>query len=381
MNIGFACTWLKNRKKTWSYIPYSLFTSLEKIDGIELYDLDLSGRAAELFINKLLNIKYHQGKLKSKYKFSTTYLRILEENLINKIKTAQGLYAIIEIGDIGLVEDTPFYLYQDLSLDLIIKYFQEHNGHVPGWELLNLQDLYKRKEWQMKVYEKCAGVFTMSRWLSDSLIRDTGLLPEKIHVVNAGVNVKPVVTNIVIEPNSKKDKIILFIGRRFFRKGGKLVVKAFQLLRKSYSSNIKLIIAGPQSWPLREKIPEGIIFLGDATWETLRKYYMIADVFCMPSYFEGFGIVFAESLSYGIPCIGRNIQAMPEIITPGVNGYLLNKEDEEQLAILLVNVLEDAEMKSRVEKMSKNYKDYYSWDRIAGDMIEVIKNEQMKNKI
>ena len=69
---------------------------------------------------------------------------------------------------------------------------------------------------------------------------------------------------------------------------------------------------------------------------------------------------------------------MPEIITPGVNGYLLNKEDEEELAMLLVKVLEDDVMKNRVDKMSKSYKDYYSWDRIAGDMIEVIKNEQIK---
>ena len=282
------------------------------------------------------------------------------------------------MGDIGKVVDIPFYLYQDLSLDLIIKYFQDNNGHVPGWELFNLQDFYKRKEWQMKVYEKCAGVFAMSRCLADSLIRDTGLLPEKVHVVNAGINVKPIATDIVIEPKSKKDKIILFVGRCFFRKGGSLVVKAFKLLRKNYSSNIKLVIAGPKSWPLREKIPEEIIFLGDASWKTLRKYYMTADVFCMPSYFEGFGIVFAESLSHGIPCIGRNIQAMPEIITPGVNGYLLNNEDEEELAMLLVKVLEDDEMKNRVEKMSESYKEYYSWDRIAEDMIEVIKNKQIK---
>ena len=375
MNIGFACIWLKNRKRTWSYIPHSLFASLEKIDGLELYDLDVSGRGTKSFINKLLNIKYYQGKAKSKYKFSTPYLRMLEENLLNKVKTTQGLDAIIEIGDIGKVEDIPFYLYQDLSLDLIIKYFQENNGRVPGWELFNLKDFYKRKEWQMKVYEKCAGVFAMSRWLADSLIRDTGLLPEKVHVVNAGINVKPIATDITIEPKSKKDKIILFIGRHFFRKGGRLVVKAFKLLRKNYSSNIKLVIAGPKSWPLREKIPEGIIFLGDASWETLKKYYMMVDVFCMPSYFEGFGIVFVESLSYGIPCIGRNIQAMPEIIIPGVNGYLLNNEDEEELAILLIRVLEDDEMKNRVETMSKSYKDYYSWDRIAEDMLEVIKNE------
>lgn len=376
MNIGFACIWLKNRKRTWSHIPRSLFTSLEKIDSIELYDLGVSDRSTKLFFNKLLNVKYCQGRVKSKYKFSTTYLRTLEGNLINKVKTIQDLDAIIEMGDIGITEDIPFYLYQDLSLDLIIKYFQENNGYVPGWELFNLQDLYKRKEWQMKVYEKCAGVFTMSRWLADSLIRNTGLFPEKVHVMHAGINVKPITEHLPVKPGNNKDKIIFFVGRHFFRKGGSLVVKAFKLLRKNYSSNLKLVIAGPELWPLREKIPKGIIFLGDASWETLRKYYMTADVFCMPSYFEGFGIVFVESLSHGIPCIGRNIQAMPEIITPGVNGYLLNSDSIDELAELIIKTIEDNKMKSDVERMSKSYQDYYSWDRIAADMIRIITHDQ-----
>jgi len=351
---------------------------LEKIDDVNVFDLDVSDRGSKLFINKVLNIKLLQGKVRSKHKFSKTYLRILERNLINKLKKTKNLDAVIEMGDIGITEDIPFYLYQDLSLDLIIKYFQENNGHVPGWELFNLEDLYKRKEWQMKVYKKCAGVFTMSRWLTDSLIRDTGLLPEKVYVVNAGINVKPITNDYFVESRNKKEKIILFIGRCFFQKGGSLVVKAFKFLRKNYSPNIKLVIAGPKSWPLREKIPEGIIFLGDTSWETLRKYYMMTDVFCMPSYFEGFGIVFLESLSHGIPCIGRNIQAMPEVITPGVNGYLLNNEDEEELAMLLVKVLEDDEMKNRVEKMSKSYQDYYSWNRVASDIIKIIESNQNK---
>lgn len=123
MNIGFACAWLKNRKRTWSHVPHSLYKSLEKIDDVNVYDLDVSVSGTISFICKLLNIKYYQGKVKSKYKFSTTYLRILEKNLKNKLKEIKDLNAIIEMGDIGIAEDIPFYLYQDLSLDLIIKYF------------------------------------------------------------------------------------------------------------------------------------------------------------------------------------------------------------------------------------------------------------------
>ena len=138
MNIGFACNWLKNRKRTWSHVPYSLFKSLEKLDDVKLYDIDVSERDGKLFFIKLLNIKFYQGKMKSKYKLSTTYLKMLEENLKNKLQKIKNLDAIIEMGDIGTTEDIPFYLYQDLSLDLIIKYFQENSGYVPGWELFNL---------------------------------------------------------------------------------------------------------------------------------------------------------------------------------------------------------------------------------------------------
>ena len=197
-------------------------------------------------------------------------------------------------------------------------------------------------------------------------------------MVNAGINVKPVTNDYSVESRGKKDKIILFIGRCFFQKGGSLVTEAFKLLRKDYSPNIKLVIAGPKSWPLIGEIPEGVIFLGDASWEIIRECYITADVYCMPSYFEGFGIVFTESLSHGVPCIGRKIQAMPEIIKPGVNGYLLNNESVEELAKLIIKVLEDDKMKSRVKKMSKDYKDYYSWDRVASDMVRIIKTDQIK---
>ena len=87
----------------------------------------------------------------------------------------------------------------------------------------------------------------MSKCLADSLIKDTGLLSEKVHVVNTGINVKPITDYLPVKSRNHKNKIILFVGRCFFRKGGSLVVKAFKLLRKNYFSNIKLVIAGPES--------------------------------------------------------------------------------------------------------------------------------------
>lgn len=377
MNIGFACIWLKDRKRTRSHTAYSLFKSLQELDDANVYDLDASLKGSALFFHKLSNMIVHQDKLKSKYNFSKRYLKSLERNLLHEIQKIKDIDAIIETADIGTIKEIPFYLFQDLSLDVLIKYFQEYNHPAPGWEIFDLDDLYKRKEWQMRIYDQCAGVFAESKWLADSLVEDTGISPEKVHVVDLGINVKPELTYHSFGEKSKQDKTIFFIGRDFFRKGGHLVVKAFKLLRKNYSKNIKLIIAGPKSWPLTGKIPEGVQYIGDASWKIIQQYFKASDVFCMPSYFEGgYPIVFPESLSFGIPCIGRNIQGMSEITKPGVNGYLLNNDSIDELVELLIKVIEDDKMKSDVGRMSKSYQDYYSWDRVASDMIRIITHNQ-----
>ena len=379
MNIGFGCIWLKNRKRTRSHTAYSLFKSLRELDDVNVYDLDVSLKGSALFFHKLSNMVVHQGKLKSKYNFSKRYLKSLEGNLLHEIQKNKNIDAIIETADIGAIKEIPFYLYQDLSIDVLIKYFQEYNHPAPGWEIFDLDDLYKRKEWQMRIYDQCAGVFAESKWLAHSLVEDTGISPEKVHVVDLGINVKPELTYHSFGEKNKQVKTIFFIGRDFFRKGGHLVVEAFKLLRKNYSKKCKLIIAGPKSWPLSGRIPEGVQYIGDASWENIRKFFQISDVFCMPTYFEGgYAIVFAEALSFGIPCIGRNIQGMSEIIKPGTNGYLLNSDSIDELAELIIKVIEDDKMKSGVERMSKSYQDYYSWDRVASDMVKIIKKDKCK---
>lgn len=379
MNIGFGCIWLKNRKRTRSHTAYSLFKSLRELDDVNVYDLDVSLKGSALFFHKLSNMVVHQGKLKSKYNFSKRYLKSLEGNLLHEIQKNKNIDAIIETADIGAIKEIPFYLYQDLSIDVLIKYFQEYNHPAPGWEIFDLDDLYKRKEWQMRIYDQCAGIFTKSKWLADSLMGNTGISPEKVHVVDVGINVKPELIYHSFSEKRKQDKTIFFVGRDFFRKGGHLVVEAFKLLRKNYSKNVKLIIAGPKSWPLTGRIPEDVRYIGDASWKIIQQYFKASDVFCMPSYFEGgYPIVFAEALSFGIPCIGQNIQGMSEIIKPGVNGYLLNSDSIDELAKLIIKVIEDDKMKSSVESMSKSYQNYYSWCRVASDMVEVIKKDKRK---
>jgi glycosyltransferase involved in cell wall biosynthesis len=101
-------------------------------------------------------------------------------------------------------------------------------------------------------------------------------------------------------------------------------------------------------------------------------YFLYHDLLVMPSRFEGFGIVFAEALAHGMPAIGRNAYAMPEIIVPGKNGALLERDDARELADLIQGVLENDDVYRQADMARGEVARYYSWDRVAREMIAKI---------
>ena len=68
--------------------------------------------------------------------------------------------------------------------------------------------------------------------------------------------------------------------------------------------------------------------LGNLPADKVQYYYNICDVFVLPSRFEAFGIVFVEALCYGLPCIGRNLMEMPNLIQNNETGLLIPAEEE-----------------------------------------------------
>ena len=95
----------------------------------------------------------------------------------------------------------------------------------------------------------------------------------------------------------------------------------------------------------------------------------------MPSQFEAYGLVFAEALIYGLPCIGKNCFAMPEFIKDGDNGYLIDENDANELCKKMEMLLTDKEIAKNVMNNMNYYKDKYSWDSVAKRMIEVFKQD------
>ena len=370
MRIGFACAWKDPPEKTWSGTASRLRDALGH--HADVVDLGVEYSSVQTLLKYLYARKLH-GHWGSTFDWSAGKDKFVERKL-RPYKDGASADAVVEINDLARFE-VPFYVYKDLSFAVLEKHYDPVAG-APGFNGIDLDGIKYRKERQHEIWDSATGIFAMSGWLADTLVELSDVPRDKITVVYAGLN--SVETNAqsgskpAFPDEGRRPAKLLFVGRDFFRKGGDIVVKALERLRREYSAGIRLTVVGPDKWPLPGNVPEGVVFLGSRTPMEVASLYPEHDLFVMPSRFEAFGIVFTEALAHGLPVIGRSAFAMPEIIEPGKNGALVDGEDPTELAAAIVGVLEDPGVREYTVRAAKDVRTRFSWDTVAERMLAAI---------
>lgn len=366
--LYYICQWGNNRKTAWSGTYLALFSRLQK--KFDLIDYPIS----QSFSTKVRNALALRGFFK--YDFSLSALRQSGRKVMGSIKDKN--FCTFQYAELPTRKDAHNYMYLDMCADYIknvIMKTPEFRDHYFR-KNLNLKALDRRTALQNEfMINECAGIFTMSEWLADYLIKRVGVSPSKVHCVGAGVDIDVDRVN----PHDRKGNKILFVGKSFEAKGGYVVVEAFKILRKKYLPNAELIIIGPSSNPLNE-IVEGIHYKGLLPIDEVAEYYNVCDVFCMPSYIDAYGKVFIEALCSGLPCIGRNVFTMNEIIKDGINGYCIKDDDPDALALTMLNLLKDETIKQYVINHMDECRKEFTWEMVATKIEEVIGVDSFYNE-
>lgn len=356
----------KNPKNTWSGTSYSLRQALA--ENVELFFVDLhEGKLLRLL--DLLSIKI--GKKHQSYVFGPIHDKLLQIKanfLLRKYKNIP----VLEIANEVKIR-SPYYLYQDLSLVVLpeIQTSLKEKGILScGGLRMELSDgeMKRKIRVQKDIYFSATNSFFMGKWVEKRMRKIYPEISDRFLSVGGGINKEFVEKN---KSNNSKEKIILFVGIDFERKGGRIVLDAFEIL-KNKISNVKLVIVGPQKESVSDRDIDGVEILGNIDRKKLSEIFSEAALFCMPSEFEAYGLVFPEALSFGVPCIGRNAYEMQYFIKEGVNGYLLNDDKPEMLSEIMYKVLNDTNMESETEKDASYIRKEYSWSRVADDICKVI---------
>lgn len=169
---------------------------------------------------------------------------------------------------------------------------------------------------------------------------------------------------------------LLFVGRFDHQKGLDILLKAYQRVRSS-RQDIKLHIVGGSvrgNSSLLEKQAdeiEGVTLYGWRSSYELRDFYKSADVMIVPSRWEGFGLVAAESLREGTPVIVSNRGALPEHVEPEKTGFVVNLCENDlynKIVSLDGRLLADMRPACRAR-----FEKHYSSDRFARELVDLFK--------
>lgn len=168
-------------------------------------------------------------------------------------------------------------------------------------------------------------IFVPSAFVQRSLL-DAGIEQEKISIIPYGAPID------YFHPQPKTDQRFrfLFVGRVGPRKGVHYLLQAWQKLQ---FPDAELLLVGmnefPESWLSR--YADLCHYVPSVPHTSLNQYYSAANVLVLPSLVEGFPLVLLEAMACGIPVITTPNAGGSDIITNGVEGFIVPIRDVEAL--------------------------------------------------
>jgi glycosyltransferase involved in cell wall biosynthesis len=182
-------------------------------------------------------------------------------------------------------------------------------------------------------------------------------------------------------PNTRCQKLILFLGRIDPKKGLDLLAPAFAKAYQKFP-DIHLIVAGPDSinfMPTATKYfqdancADAVTFTGMLKGELKLAALAAANIYVAPSYSEGFSMSVLEGMASGLPCIITTGCNFPEAAMAQV-AHVVNI-DLESIANALINCLENPQQAKEMGSKARQFVfDNYTWDIAAKKLVKVYKH-------
>jgi len=165
-----------------------------------------------------------------------------------------------------------------------------------------------------------------------------GIAPDRVQVVTNGINLD------LFRPESRAEcrrrlgiasgaTVLITVGTLNERKGFHRVIEQLPALRERFPGLLYLAVGGesPDGGDLtrlrrqadRLGVGECVLFVGQQPPERLRHYYSAADLFVLPTRFEGWANVFLEAAACGLPVVTTRVGGNAEVVDSPALGRLV----------------------------------------------------------
>jgi glycosyltransferase involved in cell wall biosynthesis len=219
-------------------------------------------------------------------------------------------------------------------------------------------------------------VLATSAYSASRIVEDYGVPAGRVLVVPEPIELERWEQLLRAAPATSREKpSILCVAHLYPRKDVATLVGAISRLEAAVT--LRVAGSGPELPRLRRlarrlALGDRVEFLGHVPLARLAAEYASADVFCLPSRQEGFGIVFLEAMAAGLPIVAARAGAVPEVLQDGEFGILVPPADDVALARALEKLLGDAAARERFASAGLARVARYDAPRVAGEFLAAI---------
>ena len=177
--------------------------------------------------------------------------------------------------------------------------------------------------------------------------------------------------------------VLLLIGNDWRNKGLSTILEAMAALR---DIPLRLLVAGQDAAaPFFFEAARRLGVSELCRWETASadaiKLYAVADVYVSPTREDSFGLPLLEAMACGLPVITSTFAGAFQIISHGVNGFVLaDPGDAATLSCHIKNLLEQADLRRRIGESARSTAEAYTWERNAAAVWEFLNEAASKKR-
>ncbi|HTR81634.1 MAG TPA: glycosyltransferase family 1 protein [Bacteroidota bacterium] len=227
-----------------------------------------------------------------------------------------------------------------------------------------------------------AFVITDSEFTKKDILRSFRVSEEKIVVIHLGVDAaffRPPPVSFTEEVRTKfnlRRRYILFAGNAKPHKGIPVLLRAFRELSRLYS-DVDLVFAGGsangdtglQAVGEDHGFEDRVISVGHVSEKELVTLYRSAEMFVLPSLYEGFGLPALEAMACRTPVVVSDAGSLPEVV--GDAALVFKSGDSHALSEAMRSLLDQSQLKKELIEKGEKRARHFSWQRTAIKTAEI----------
>jgi len=308
-----------------------------------------------------------------------SFLRDLSFAIMATLKVKNNNFDIVQSHDLSLYQD--IYRAGD---GCHIEWLKQRWNRVGIFRKLSI--LLNPYHWLILLLEriifkghKFKKIIAISEMVKNNIIEHYEVNEKDIFVIYNGVDLEK------FHPKNKKlyreelrnlyginedEIVLLFVGSGFERKGLKFLIKSVENIKKP----LTVLVVGKGNKKKYAKMCKNqrIIFCGPQ--KEIYKYYASADIFVFPTIYEPFGNVHLEALASGLPVITTKLSGASEIISHGINGFVVDTPENIDKISEYICLLMNEQVRTKISEEARKLAEKFSFEKYIKSIIDLYKS-------